>query len=300
MFARAGRFALAIIVSLVPHTAIHASSSSATKTTRPREGVVRPKLETYKDLIEKARNLTLQRDRLQASQVLVRGLRKEPKTSFEFKELAKALDELSGLFYTEKGQTLFSLAETNVESKPREAIENYQAALRVEDGNVSILKALARVHLLLSECETAATVVAQAELLNPVSPEIRLLKLQAADCAGRADLVTELLSMADVPLGTVERHFRGIQIRDWLRRKDTKKARAALTSWETTQPDYPEVHYWKWKLSEGSAAARTSAQAYLRLCRNLSPRAKKNYSLDVELCKQKEAVEEHLRGLRDE
>ncbi len=56
------------------------------------------KVEGYKDLISKARHLTFQRDRLQATQVLIRGIQREPKNTNAHKELLAALDELSGVF----------------------------------------------------------------------------------------------------------------------------------------------------------------------------------------------------------
>ncbi len=270
-----------------PQPGVNRSSGTAAK----------PRLETHKDLIEKARNLTLQRDRLQASQVLVRGLRKENKGSPAYRELAKALEELSGLLYTEKGQMLHSLAESVVETKPREAIEHYQAALRAEEGNVSVLKALARAHLALGECDQAGAVAAQAEAFNPVSGEVRLLRLQAFDCAGLDEKVGALLASTDVDLAPVERFARGLQIRDFLRRGESKKARQTLGAWESAQPEYPDVHYWKWKLSFDSAQAdRAAAGKYVRLCQNLTPRAKKSYSLDIDLCKHKGSVEEYLKS----
>jgi tetratricopeptide (TPR) repeat protein len=258
----------------------------------------RVQMENHKDLIAKARNLTLQRDRLQASQVLQRGLRNEAKSSVAHKEMARALEDLSGVFYTEKGQTLFSLAESAVDSRPREAIENYQAALRAEDGNVSILKAMARAHLLVGECEKADTIAKQAQSMNPVSPEIRLLRLQASDCAGNAEALSSLLNATDVDMAAVEKFIKGPQMKDLLRRKDLKKARSLLISWEASSPDYPEVFYWKWKMAAESAGApdRAAALKYAQLCQDLSPRRKKSSNFDLELCKGKEAVEEYLKG----
>src|SRR4051812_12466574 len=86
--------------------------------------------ESYKDLISKARHLTFQRDRLQATQVLVRGLQHEPKNSTAHKELLATLDELSGVFYTDKAQGLFFAAEGLELDKTKDAIEKLNEALR--------------------------------------------------------------------------------------------------------------------------------------------------------------------------
>src|SRR4051794_21074861 len=45
--------------------------------------------ETYQDLIQKAQNLTLQQDRLQTSQVLIRGIQRENRGSLAYRELVR-------------------------------------------------------------------------------------------------------------------------------------------------------------------------------------------------------------------
>jgi tetratricopeptide (TPR) repeat protein len=161
--------------------------------------------ENYKNLIEKARNLTLQRDRLQASQVLQRAIQKEPKTSQAYKEMTRALDELMLLFYTEKGQSLFTQADAAADSNPKAAIDSYQSALRAEDGNVSVLKALSRAHLRLEECDKADTYIKQAEAMNPFSPEVKLLRLQALNCSGMFTVLSQQLTANAEELSSVEK-----------------------------------------------------------------------------------------------
>ncbi len=284
----------------------HDPKSMTNKTNQPRlvgtanSGLstsgVRANLESYHDLVEKARNLTLQRDRLQASQVLQRGLQREPKNSSGYRELAKALDDLTDLFYTEKGQTLFAQADGLMENKPREALEALQSALRIEDGNLTILRMLARTHLVLGDCDRAESVVTQADGLNPVNAEIRLLRLQVADCQKNAEKFAELSVMTDVDLSSVEKYVRSLQIKDALQRKENKKARVLVSSLEQMGGDYPEIHFWRWRLSmDQSFPDRTAALTYLQVCQNLSPRQKKVHSLDLDLCAGREKVEEYLR-----
>jgi hypothetical protein len=107
-------------------------------------------LETYRDLIQKAQNLTLQRDRLQTSQILLRGLQRETKGSVAYRELARALNELTTVFYTEKAQTYFVSGESLMMAHPHDATAPLQEALKLEEGNVAVLRALARAHLMAS------------------------------------------------------------------------------------------------------------------------------------------------------
>jgi hypothetical protein len=244
--------------------------------------------ETFQNLIEKAQNLSLQKDRLQASQILVRAITHESKGSPAYRDLTKALDELMTTFYTERAQSTFVAAESNLSLKPREAIEGFAEALRLEDGNVTILKALARSHLVLNECDKADGFVKSAEALDPFAAEIELLRLQVLSCSNSRSLLSARLFPP------------GMQVKDLIQRTETKRAKALLAQWQTSAPDYPEVYYWKWMFSkdEQSQSAkpdRVAAQKYVQLCQNLTPRKRKSFNLDVDLCKGKESVDSFLK-----
>jgi hypothetical protein len=256
--------------------------------------------ETFQNLIEKAQNLSLQKDRLQASQILVRAITHESKGSPAYRDLTKALDELMTTFYTERAQSTFVAAESNLSLKPREAIEGFAEALRLEDGNVTILKALARSHLVLNECDKADGFVKSAEALDPFAAEIELLRLQVLSCSNSRSLLSARLFPPDVPMSSMENFVRGMQVKDLIQRTETKRAKALLAQWQTSAPDYPEVYYWKWMFSkdEQSQSAkpdRVAAQKYVQLCQNLTPRKRKSFNLDVDLCKGKESVDSFLK-----
>jgi hypothetical protein len=69
-----------------------------------------------------------------------------------------------------------------------------------------------------------------------------------------------------------------------------------LQTWESQAPSYPELHYWKWQYGQlAGVPDRASAIKYLQLCQNLTPRKRKSYNLDVDLCKGKEAVDAFLK-----
>ena len=257
--------------------------------------------ESYRNLIEKAQNLSLQHDRLQASQILTRAIAKEPKNSPVYKELSRSLEELMSAFYTERAQSVFVSAESNLPAKPREAIDGFSESLRLEDGNLTVLKALARTHLTLAECEKADGFVKAAEAVDLYSPEVQLLRLQVLDCL-KSPLLVEKLFPLDFTLAALEPWVHGMQMRDLLRRDDEKKAKTILAEWKAAAADYPEVSYWTWKLSSATYKPdREAAQRYSQLCQNLTPRKRKSYNLDVDLCIGKEAVDTFLKeSPRDE
>jgi hypothetical protein len=267
------------------------ASAVAAKSSKPPQKPT----ETYQDLIEKAQNLSLQKDRLQASQILLRAIGRETKGSAAYKALASSLDELMNAFYTEKAQSAFAAAESNVTLKPHEAVEGFTEALRLEDGNVTVLKALARTYLGLDECDKADGFVTKAEALNPISAEVVLLRLQVLDCNKSTSALSAKLFPLDPVLIPLENSVRGLQIKDLLRREEMKKAKTLLAQWEAAAPAYPEVYFWKWTLSKEEKADRAAARKYMELCQNLTPRKRKGFNLDVDLCKGKESVETFLK-----
>ncbi len=272
-------------------TVAPAATAKKSKPIEPKSG----QSETYRNLIEKAQNLSLQHDRLQASQILTRAIAKEPKNSQVYKELTRSLEELMSTFYTERAQSVFVSAESNLPLKPREAIEGFTEALRLEDGNLTILKALARTQLVLAECDKSDVFVKSAEAVDLYSPEVQLLRLQALDCL-KSPLLTDKLFPLDFTLAVLEPWVHGMQMRDLLRRDEAKKAKTLLDEWASADAEYPEVYYWKWKLSSlGEKPDRAAAQRYAQLCQNLTPRKRKSYNLDVDLCKGKEAVDTFLK-----
>lgn len=274
------------------------SKATSKENAKFTEATSRSNLETYQDLILKAQNLSLQQDRLQASQVLIRGMEREPKASVAFKEMARSLEDLTSVFYTEKAQSFASTGDSLAEEKPKEAVDSYLEALKSEDANVSILKSLARTYLRIDECDKAEARVKNAEDMNPYSPEIKLLRIQTLLCQKKFDELSQRLDRADTgEFAGVEKYLSGVKINEAIREKDLKRARAELGEWETKAPGYPEIHFWKWELSKlgNGPGDRAEASKYVQSCQALPVRKRKLYALDVSLCRAKEAAEIFLK-----
>ena len=250
-----------------------------------------------REAIEKARALALEKKRERACALLVRAISKEPKASIERRELTKSLDDLSEVFFSEQGQAAWSAAESVIGSKPREAIDSYQSALKIEDENVAALNGLARAHLLVGECDRAVVAIKRSEAINPFSPETRLLRLQALDCDHAYEQFDALLASRDVDLAPVETFLKTLQAKELLRKRDFKRAKTLVAQWEQAAPDYPEVYFWRWKLADAAEQTdRTAAIRYAQSCRNLSPRRRKAFRLDFELCKGLDVVDAYLKS----
>ena len=289
------------------------------------------RIETFKDLIEKAQNLTLQQDRLQTSQVLIRGIQKENKNSVAYHELARALESLTSLFYSEKAHALFSSAQSMAQTKPKEAADLYVEALRLEDSNLSLIKGLARAQLNLADCGKADSTTLQAEGVDPYSLEVKLLRLQVLACQKSFASLKALLATESVELEPVQKFARGLEVESALfdasqsSPADFKKSKSLLAAWESKDSEYPELYFWRWKYNQALAAdddgelpaassaalsvgsipalaqthemlARSAALKYTQKCQGLTPRKRQSYEFDVRMCRGVDEVDAYLKA----
>ena len=252
--------------------------------------------ESFKELILKSQNLSLQHDRLQACQILQRALQKEPRNTVGYKELKESLESLSTVFYTDQAQAIFAQGEALSENKTKEAIEKFQEALKLEEGNIAILKSLARAQLRIDDCRGAETTLKSAENFDSITAEFQLLKIQNFQCRKDENSIKDALESKEIDLEGVEKYLKVFSIEQSYFKKDYKKAKQLISNWEAQSPEYPEVYFWKWQTSAALGTPdRQSAQKYLQLCKGLSARKRKLFNLDVDLCKGIDEVEAKLK-----
>ncbi len=250
--------------------------------------------------LEKARELVSKGERVAAVKIL-----KEEKLSGDTAvDFTQAWQAIAEIFLTDKAQNQFSLAESIWLVKPKEALDLLTPLLKSEDANLQVSRLAARSALRILDCVRADSFVKQAELVFPIGPEVRLLALQVQDCSNgvNAQAPPLRLSPENEPL-EIEGSVRLLAVKDALRKKDFKAARAALTAWENSRAkptDNPEFWYWRWRTSSvagpGEAHDRISARKYLSLCSELTPRGRKNLATYPDLCANTETVESDLKS----
>lgn len=259
--------------------------------------------------IEKARELVMSGERMKALRLL-RDAHREASKEINGKsnkkrqrEIAKAWEEIGFLFLSDRGQSQFSLAESVWFLRPKEAADILGAIGKSENGNVAIALLGGRSALRARDCALAQSFSEQADAGLPMHPEVRLLKLQVQDCINGTNAAAPALKTAAAGEGAegaatpvIESAYRLLVVRDAVRRKDLRSARAALTAWETQATDDPEMWYWKWMLSAPEGRDHSAARRYLRICAELTPRKRKNYFVHPELCSQTETVESELKA----
>ena len=111
--------------------------------------------ETYKDIIEKAYNLSLQKDRTQATAILLAALKRESKKTTAQKEISNALEQIAKIFLSDKAQQLYELGLSLKNTDPQMALGKLQEASRLEPDNLSIEIAMDRISIGSGDCDTA-------------------------------------------------------------------------------------------------------------------------------------------------
>lgn len=245
---------------------------------------------------DKPRDLLLKGDRIEAIKLLKLSYRESSKDQME---IAAAWREMAEMFLSDKGQNQYSLAESSWLTKPKDAVEILLPVLKAEDGNLTVARLGARSALRALDCARADVFTQQAELTYPIGADVKLLRLQVQDCLnGNQATAAPLKVSNEGDAGEFDAALRLLVVKDALRRKDWKAAKTALAAWETQASEDPEFWYWKWRFSAapGVSRDRSAARKYLGLCRDMTPRRRKNFAMYPELCLHTESVESELKS----
>lgn len=254
------------------------------------------KVENYQDIITKAQNLSLQRDRLQATQILIRAAEKEKVGGKAHKSLLASLEQLSTMFYSEKAQREYELAESLLGGKDELAISKYQAAMGLEEGNLTILVGLAAVLIKNADCAKAGGIIETAKTFNPFSQDLRVLQIKNQICldTNKPDLAKIKDEATFLEPGSLWLSEARFLLAYWS--GEEERAKIFLKEFGHKDAKYPEFYYWKWKVFENMKQERALAgQTYLELCKSLSFEKRKRYRLEPMLCSRIAEVEKDLK-----
>lgn len=250
--------------------------------------------ESYLDIISKAQNLTLQRDRLQATQILIRASKVEKPGSVAQRQLRQTLTTLAEVLYTEKGQQLFELGQSLAE--PKLAVEKFAEALVLEPGNTKIMKNLARAKLRAQECSEALAASDKALEVDPCSPELQLVRLQALQCQGEQETAHAYLLSQTENLRALRPAFELAVLRDLMGQKHWLDVRRKANEYKNLDKDFPEFHWVLFRAGqELKAADIQSGERYLRACQTPAlEKIRRRYEIEPSLCLAQREVEKIL------
>ncbi|PIS10163.1 MAG: hypothetical protein COT73_10875 [Bdellovibrio sp. CG10_big_fil_rev_8_21_14_0_10_47_8] len=252
-------------------------------------------VETYKDIIEKAYNLSLQRDRLQATNVLVGALRKESKKAAQ-KELIQALDQVATVFYSDKAQQLYELALSMKASDAQMGMSKLQEASRLEPDNLSIEMAIARQNIQNNECDAALSRLIKYKELNRHMDDLKLVVSQAFVCVGKFEEYLDLKTSYDPRKSTRDSFWSSLEAEYLMKVGSFTKALEVTQALQKSDADFPEGYYWQWKVeSHQKVKSEKAGQKYLSLCKGLNSRLQRAYLWEPQLCHRTVEVETFLK-----
>jgi hypothetical protein len=258
---------------------------------------VSQKTETANDIIEKCYTLSLQKERSQAILILVNAIKRESKKNPKAaKDLAKALDQISTVFYSDKAQQLYELGVSLRLNDPALANQKLTDALKLEPDHLRILLAQIRVSTELGDCSSALSQAKKIKEINPFSEEVDLSISQAAVCSGQFDSYQQLKPAIDDRKNPLGVHWATVELEYQFKAGNFGRALELSKGLQKLDPLFPEAHYWEWKVQvELKEKAEPSASKYMNLCKSLSARAQRKYMTEPFLCRRTTEVETFLK-----
>ena len=238
--------------------------------------------------------MILKKDRAQAISVLALALRSEKPNSREFKELRKSLNEISRIFISEKNQQTYELSLSLKKTDPNQALAKINEAILMEPENFTLLLEAARQNLTKGDCKAALAGAQKTQKLNSLDEELNLVMAQIKICQN--DLLGYATIKEAAPVSNAL-FWWSLEVEKNLKEKNSMKAKEALSQVRKIDKNYPEQHYWAWKIdNEQKIINLESAQKYKNECQNLKVTFYRKFILDPRLCSRISEVEAFIKS----
>lgn len=255
------------------------------------------KTEGYRDLIEKAYNLVLQKDRAQAMQLLNGAIKKFASNPNAVAEIKRTASEVGRTFYSEKAQQLHELSLSVRLTDPTQGLAKSSEALRIEPENLSVFLEQSRQQMAKLDCSAAKETLLRARKIYLYDEELNLSLAQAYLCDGNLKEYSALRLAVDSKKFNFAKNWTALDVEKLFREEQFDSAKTLATSLITLDSKYPEAYYWKFKVEkELKLDAKPSAQKYISLCKTLSHASFRLYMMDGFLCKRQPEVEAALKA----
>lgn len=252
--------------------------------------------ETYKDIIEKAYNLSLQKDRQQALNILVSALQKETRP-LPVAEIKKTIDEISHIFFSDKAQQLY---ESGVSLRKNELPQSYDKlveASRIESDNFAIGAELVRVMIARNDCKNAQEVAQKYLAMVKFDEALRLALAQAYACQGKWAEYQKILESVPIKKSQNAKYWLALEVEKGVNSKNLSKARESLVQLKKLDERYPEAFYWTWRLDIHQKRSNfENAHKYVMTCKNISANQYRQYMIDPMLCRRVNDVDAEMKG----
>lgn len=255
------------------------------------------KSETYKDIIEKAYNLSLQKDRQQALNILANAIQKESRTP-AVQELKKTVQDIAHIFFSDKAQSLYETAVSLRRTDLQQAQTKMNEALRIEPDNFEILNEAARLLIAKNDCNAAADLVQKQLRIISFDEELNLTLAQALACQSKWSDYLIIFESYGPKKSSLAKFWWPLELERYLSAKNITKAQESLASLKKADAKYPEAFYWQWRIDQGlQKKNKEDALKYVMSCKNISANQYRQYMMDPALCRRTTEVDGELKGM---
>lgn len=251
--------------------------------------------ETYQDIISKAHNLVLQKDRQQAQLILLTAAKAEKIGTKAQKELKKTLTDISKTFLSDKAQQLYELSLSLKRTDLNQAQQKLAEAVRIEPENTTILLESSRQSLTRNECVGSEDFVLKVQKIDPYDEELMLVQAQTQLCGGNLKTLTR---PKETPTNSIyAKEWLILEIEKYFKEKNFVKAKELAAQLKKVDKNHPELGFWVWKIdSELKSVNLEAAQKYIMDCRNLNSHSARRYGLDPWLCQRTSETEAFIKS----
>jgi tetratricopeptide (TPR) repeat protein len=245
---------------------------------------VSDKEDDYKGIIRKAREMTLQSDRPGAALILSQAIRQESNKQAE-QELKKALEEISTVFYTEKGQKVFEYAKSIFRETTSEPLEKLQEASQLEPTNALVHLWTARLYLKQGKCENALAAVQKALEINAYYSPAILVQAQTEICLQKdEDVLKDNVNLKkinqDYPI-----YYQLLMAQESFNKKQYSEAEGHIQRAEALDKNFPEIYFWKTHILEKEQKEiKDSAHRYVAICKAMTKSDFLKYEFEPRTC----------------
>lgn len=254
------------------------------------------KTETYRDIIDKAQALSLQKERSHALQLLSSSIVRESKKGPAPRELVAALEEIAFLFLSDKAQQQYELALSLRPNEPQLALQRLNDAAKLEPDNVQIQLEQFRLGAILGNCGEAASSIQKLQMALPSLEALKLAAAQAFLCQGQFQGASEIRAGIDLKKNPLALFWQVFDAELLFRQSKLDKAQDVLVNLQKASPQFPETYYWQWRVErEQRRPGERPALKYVALCKSLSARSYRQYLQEPFLCRRLPEVESSLK-----
>ncbi len=249
------------------------------------------KSETYKDIIEKAQNLALQKDRQQAINILSNAIKRESAKSAASHELKKTLNDISTVFFGDKAQQVFEAGVTLKRTDLSQSLQKLNESLRLEPDNFLVQVEVARLYLTKNDCSAAEEILIKLKNFSATFEEFHLVYGQLLACQGKFSEFQKLFEEQDKKSANYK-FWQIVEVERLVKDKNISKALDLVSIVQKNDQNYPEAQYWAWKIDQARKKKNLgAAEKYVMSCKNISAHLYRQYMMDPQLCRRLGEVE---------